>query len=134
MSQLSDDEFTCLSICGQGESLAAIGRWKPSVESLVAQGLLYCHDVANHVITQAGKKALAERAQEDEKEYRQILDQGRQIQNGRSEVERQVEIAGQALAKAAKAKEVATGITLYEGLRESVGAAYGRAAEILNAS
>ena len=66
MPGLSDDEYTCLSICGQGESLAAIGRWKPSVESLVAKGLLLHHDIANHTITDAGRQALQERETQDD--------------------------------------------------------------------
>src|ERR1700677_4325505 len=38
--QLSDDEYTVLTIAAQGEPMMPIGRWKPAAESLVVKGLL----------------------------------------------------------------------------------------------
>ena len=106
---LTDDEFTCLSICGQGESLAAIGRWKPSVESLVAKGFLQHHDIANHTITPKGREALAQREKDADEAYWQILQTAGQLQNGRSQAQLSAEEAAQALAVAARASSAVTG-------------------------
>ena len=38
---LSDDEYTVLTIAAQGEPMMPIGRWKPAAESLVAKGYLH---------------------------------------------------------------------------------------------
>ena len=131
---LTDDEFTCLAICGEGESLAAIGRWKPSVESLVAKGFLRHHDVANHTITDAGRKALQERNHQDDQAYHQILDHGRQVQNARSQAQISVEAAAHALAVAAKALALESGDSLHTTLMQAMATAGTRALEILHGS
>lgn len=40
MSDLTEDEFTILTIAAHGEPMMPIGRWKPAAESLVARGYL----------------------------------------------------------------------------------------------
>jgi hypothetical protein len=60
MTQLSDDEFTVLSIAAEGESMMPLGRWEQPVEHLVELGFLEQHDKFNNTITSAGKIALRE--------------------------------------------------------------------------
>jgi hypothetical protein len=38
--ELSDDEYTILTIAAKGEPMMPIGKWKPAAESLVAKGFL----------------------------------------------------------------------------------------------
>lgn len=109
---LTDDEYTCLAICGQGESLAAIGRWKPSLERLAARGFVHCHDVANHVITEAGRKALQEREAEDDEALTKVIRKSLGFRNAQFQAQQEAEAAAQALARAAKASTYETGDTV----------------------
>lgn len=62
---LTDDEFTLLLIAKEGQSLAAIGRWEKSVDSLVERGLLHRHDKFNNIITPKGRTVCEQRDTED---------------------------------------------------------------------
>ena len=132
MPGLSDDEYTCLAICAQGESLAAIGRWKPALESLSSAGFVHRHDIANHVITDAGRKALQERETQDEEALTQVLRKGIEVNNGRLHAKAFAEEAAQALAKAARASVIVTGDTLDAALRSWAVAVLQRANEVLD--
>lgn len=108
---LTDDEFTVLAIAGHGESMLPIGRWEPSVKSLVAKGFLHAQDKFNNTITDAGREALAARDKEDEAGFRQILESGAKISNARTQAMQSVEQAAVHLAMAARASSIATGDT-----------------------
>lgn len=61
MVDLTDDEVTVLDIASRGEPMMPIGRWEVPVEHLIVLGLLKRrNDKFNNVITDAGRKALAE--------------------------------------------------------------------------
>lgn len=106
MTALSDDEFTVLLIAAEGESLMAIGRWRPAVESLIERGYLRSLDRFNNVITSEGHKAIGDRNKEDEGAIRQA---SKQVVEAQGSARKYAEEAAQALAKAAKASVNATG-------------------------
>lgn len=66
-TELTQDEYTVLLIASSGEYMMPIGRWEAPVEALVQRGLLHRHDKFNNTITEAGKKIVAAREQQDDK-------------------------------------------------------------------
>ena len=55
---LTDQEYTVLMICNEGQSIAAIGPWEKPCDNLVESGFLQRHDKFNHSITAKGRQAL----------------------------------------------------------------------------
>lgn len=105
-TDLLDDEYTCLMIMAQGESLAAIGRWEKACCSLVEKGLAIRHDKFNHSITDAGRQACGEREQADDDALRRLVPQ---IKIAQDSARGHVEAAAQHLARAALASAPVTG-------------------------
>ena len=73
MSELTEDEFTCLLLAAEGEYLAPIGRWKAPILALTSRGLMQKIDEVNYVVTEDGRRACEERNQADEREMRELL-------------------------------------------------------------
>lgn len=59
LEPLSQDEQTVLGILNEGGSVAPIGRWEKSVNSLGRKGLAKIDNPANSSITQSGRLALS---------------------------------------------------------------------------
>lgn len=57
MPDLTNDELTLLMLADNGEFLAPIGRWKPSILALTEKGFLRKVNDVNYVITPAGSAA-----------------------------------------------------------------------------
>lgn len=96
---LSDDEWTCLMIAAEGESMMAIARWEPAIDSLVAKGLMYRNDKFNNFITPAGREA----AQQHEKKTDDAtLRLGIEVHNTRVRAKQILEEAAAKLAESAQ--------------------------------
>ncbi len=109
MSDLSDDEFTCLMITAQGESIMPIGRWERPVESLVAKGYLERHDKFNNTITPAGRAALQKRDHDD---TTAMVTTFRAAADMQAKARSSADAAVMMLVEAAKASVSATGDTM----------------------
>ena len=132
MSDISDDEFTCLMLADAGESMIPIGRWEQPVKSLAAKGLLHANDSVNYVITPSGRVALADRHRADDKAYTQVLEIGHKIANARTQAQQSIEQAAQHLSFAAKASAIATGDTPEQAARNWHEHVLRRCLELLN--
>jgi hypothetical protein len=111
--RLTDDEVTVLLIAAHGESMMAIGRWEPAVESLVRKGFMRQMDRFNNFITPAGKAAIEAADKEDEAAVEQALRatvrKAHLIAPLQNKMQGEVEAAAQALVQAAHAAHAATG-------------------------
>ena len=92
MSELSQDEFTVLLIASEGESMIPIGRWKAPILALTERGLMQKNDEVNYAITLAGREAVAQRNEEDERDIRALLERNNKTIEGRA-----VEVEGSEL-------------------------------------
>jgi hypothetical protein len=106
MTELTQDEFTCLMIMAEGASLAAIGRWEKPLDCLVERGLASRHDKFNNAITPAGRMALDERETGDAKA---VLANAAQVTAAHEVALANVEQAAKNLAAAARATAPVTG-------------------------
>lgn len=111
MTQLTEDELTCLGICAQGESLAAIGRWEPSVDALVEKGLLVRHDKFNNTITPAGRAALAGETADADEAFRAAISKSLHVRDSAWQFNEFVARAAQEMAINAQALERAAGFS-----------------------
>lgn len=87
MSELSQDEFTVLLIAAEGESMIPIGRWKIPILALTERGLMCKNDSVNYGITAKGRKACAERNEEDDQSLRELLARNSKTIEARAEEE-----------------------------------------------
>lgn len=106
---MTDDEFTILTIAGDGKSMLAIGRWKPAVESLTLLGLLRKLDPFNYVITDQGKKVLETKGKQDDEEFQQAYGEYTQTENHRTQMLQSAEQSAIHLAHASRAAVRLTG-------------------------
>jgi hypothetical protein len=75
MATLTDDEYSVLMIAAQGAPMIAIGRWKPSIESLLAKKYLSdpTGDQFNCVITPEGRAAMEAHQGEVDTDFAQAI-------------------------------------------------------------
>lgn len=132
MSNLSQDEFTVLLLAAEGESMIPIGRWKAPILALTERGLMKCNDQVNYAITLEGRKACAERNNEDDALLRPLLEGAARLNNARTQAQQSVEQAAQCLATAAKSSAIATGDDVTTSLREWSRVALNRALELID--
>lgn len=106
MTDLTQDELTCLAISAQGENMLAIGRWEKPIDRLVELGLLTRFDKFNHQITSKGKLE-AERllADTDDAYAKAAID----VHNAQTQYKLSMDQAAQQLVNAAKCKQLLTG-------------------------
>lgn len=121
MPDLTDDEYTILMLADQGQNMMAIARWEKPTDSLVAKGLLTRRDKLNHEITDAGRKAVKERAKGDDKAFddaaRNWLNQGIQQRNLQTQAYHSLEQAAIHLSHLIRTSCLATGDTPEAALR-----------------
>lgn len=103
---LTDDEYTVLSIAVEGQSMMAIGRWASPIEHLVAQGMLKRHDTFNNVITPKGRQALHAH---EEKLDLGLIEAANKVANAKAQADFAVDQAVKHLVIAARATNAATG-------------------------
>ena len=84
MSELTEDEFTCLLLANEGEYLAPIGRWKAPILALTSRGLMRKIDVVNYVVTEDGRRACEERNSEDERALSSLLESNKKTIEARA--------------------------------------------------
>ena len=92
MLELSQDEFTVLLIAAEDESMTPIGRWKAPILALTERGLMQKNDGVNYAITLAGREAVAQRNEEDDRDIRTLLERNNKTIEGRA-----VEVEGSEL-------------------------------------
>ena len=85
MSELTEDEFTCLLLAAEGEYLAPIGRWKVPILALTSRGLMQKIDMVNYVVTEDGRRACEERNYEDERALSSLLESNKKTIEARAE-------------------------------------------------
>lgn len=85
MSELTEDEFTCLLLAVEGEYLAPIGRWKAPILALTSRGLMQKIDEVNYVVTADGRRACEERNSEDERALSSLLESNKKTIEARAE-------------------------------------------------
>ena len=85
MSELTEDEFTCLLLAAEGEYLAPIGRWKVPILALTSRGLMQKIDMVNYVVTEDGRRACEERNSEDERALFEVLEGNKKTIEARAE-------------------------------------------------
>lgn len=106
MTDLTQDEMTCLAISAQGENMLAIGRWEKPIDRLVELGLLVRFDKFNHQITPKGVlEAERSLAGVDDAYVKAVID----VKNAQTQYKLSMDQAAQHLADAAKCKQLLTG-------------------------
>ena len=85
MSELTEDEFTCLLLAAEGEYLAPIGRWKVPILALTSRGLMRKIDEVNFVVTEDGRRACEDRNTEDERALSSLLESNKKTIEARAE-------------------------------------------------
>lgn len=134
MSELTDDEFTVLSIAINGESMLPIGRWEKPVKSLTDKGLMRCADPSNYFITDSGRQAWEVRDRADDAALGRLLEVGSQVTaplvSVQKSAQQSVEQAAVHLALAAKESVKATGDSLEFAIRHWSSVVIRRALEL----
>ena len=128
---ITDDEFSILMIAAQGEYMLPIGRWKPSIESLTEKGYMcgqHLNGGLQYTITRAGKAAIAEREQDENKQIGELITRSNTI----AAVKKLAEEAAQKLAQAARESVAITGHSAETALQEWGKAVLTRARGLLN--
>jgi hypothetical protein len=128
---ITDDEFTVLMIAAKGEYMLPIGRWKPSIEALTERGLMvgqHLNGGLQYTITRAGKAAITEREQEENKQIGQLIERSNSI----AVVKKLAEEAAQKLASAAKESQAITGDSAEVALEKWTKAVVERAKDLIN--
>lgn len=128
MTNLTDDEFTVLSIAGTGKSMIPIGRWKKPVEDLVAKGFLYRQDQNNNTITNAGREALDSKENED---AHALIGASNAIASGAKRVRDMAEMAAHQLAAIARVSHSVAGDAPADAARKWSEIILNRALELL---
>ena len=131
MTELTQDELTCLMIAEQHQMLAPIGRWEKSIKDLTARGLLRRVDDVSYVITDAGR--LAAREGEDANDLALLETLGR-VQKATPVQEAISDFAEQAahhLVDAAQASAAVTGDTAEVAAQKLSQVILGRALQLL---
>ena len=128
MTQLSDDEFTVLSIAAEGAPMMPIGRWGKPVEHLVELGFLEQVDKFNNYITPAGKIALGEHEQDVDTALGQALIKANGL---RTTYRQHGDAIATKLVEMAKQAAEATGDEPTIALQKCVAAVRDRALELL---
>ena len=131
MSDVTDDQFTCLMIANNGDSLAPIGRWKEPVLELARKGLLQRLNEVNYAITLEGRKACAERDREDDAALGRLLESSSKVGQVQRQSVELVESAAQNLAAAASWSAKVTGDDPIYALRQWSEQALKRALELI---
>ena len=112
ITQLSDDEFTVLSIASQGESLADLGqfsRWSAPINSLLRRGLMIQKDKFNNIITPAGKEALEGHEKDQDKVIGRMIEVSSQIGAAQAKIRDMVNQVSDALVAIGKESNKVTG-------------------------
>lgn len=108
---LTDDEYSCLMIMGQGQNLIRMRdtRWYAPLTSLQAKG--FCKSIGNEnfVISAEGEAALAEHETGLEDDLRLTLNAGRRLNNVRTHMLSCLNDATNSVVSAARAAHEATG-------------------------
>lgn len=128
MPELTDDEFTVLSIANGGESMIAMGRWMQPIEHLVELGLMRSVNKANNYITDQGRVALERHEKVVDDGFANALIAGH---NARVISKNFAEEAAQKLAEAARVAAKATGDSLESAARNWSKVILERALELL---
>ena len=128
MTQMSDDEFTVLSIADKGESMMPLGRWQQPVEHLVELGYLMAADRFNNFITSEGKVALREHSDEVDTAMGVALIKANNLRVAYREHGDDI---AKKLAEMAKQAAEATGDPLMVALQKCAAAVRDRALELL---
>ena len=131
MTQLSDDEFTVLSIADKGESMMPLGRWEQPVEHLVELGYLERADKFNNYITSAGKQVVAEYNKSLEAHDDTLARKMIALHNNRVAYKQVGEKLAEQMAAMAKAAADITGDEPTVALQKCVAAVRDRAIELL---
>lgn len=129
MTDLTQDEHTCLLIASEGEYLAAIGRWEGPVDALVARGLMQRHDRFNNTITPAGREVLKAREARDASALAGAISEMASVQ---ANIQAFAEQAAQLLAQAARASSVVTGDRPLDAAKKWSDVILRRAVELLS--
>ena len=114
---VTDDEFTVLMIAAKGEYMLPIGRWKLPIEALTERGLMvgqHLNGGLQYTITRAGKAAITEREQEENKQIGQLIERSNSV----VVVKKLAEESAQKLAQAAKESVQITGDSAQVALQE----------------
>lgn len=109
MVDLTDDEFTVLSIAAQGQSMMAVARWEKPTDLLVEKGLMRREDKFNNFITSAGVAALEGRGIQDAKKLEVFAESVVKVHNSVIMSREYAEQAAQLLLKAAQETSKANG-------------------------
>lgn len=133
MTDLSQDELTCLMIAAEGQSLIAIGRWEKPLASLVQRGLVTRHDKANHSITDAGRLALADEERKTDHALGQMIEGSSRIGSEQARIRAQAEQMAQTLATMANDSSRITRDATTDAARKWSDIVLNRALEILGA-
>ncbi len=106
MPELTNDEIVCLAIMHDGTNMLAIGRWKPTIESLAKQGYARQLDAFNYVATPQGKAAAEtfDQSQSDD-----VLRIHKQIGDVRGQARKCLEEAAKQLVEAAQHQHTLSG-------------------------
>lgn len=128
---MTDDELTILTIAGTGESMMAIGRWKPAVEQLALLGLLKKLDPFNYVITLRGKAVLKDKNHEQDETFKHAYQDYNNTQNHRQQMLESSEQAAVNLSHAARAAVRLTGRPANQAVWEISQQVLQRALELL---
>jgi hypothetical protein len=102
-SNLTDDERAVLMIAADNQSMIPIGRWQKPIENLSFLGLLRKLDAVNYIITDNGRKMLADRQHEEDAEFQHAFAQITDDRNAREQSMMSLNQAAQHLVYAAKA-------------------------------
>lgn len=126
--ELTDDEFTVLSIAVQGESMIPIGRWEKPILDLTERGLMRCGDSVNYFITATGRKA---QDAHENAHLRAMIETTGKVTVAQRDIQNVAEHAAGLLAQIAKASTAITGDSPATALRKWVGIVQRRAEELL---
>lgn len=128
---ITDDEFTVLMIAERGETMIPIGRWEQPVKDLAARGLLRMLNDVNYVITDSGRKAVAERDRQDDQVFARMLQTGSAISVAANQLKGQAERMAQTLAEMARVSAQVTGESNLYALGRWIAIVQRRAQELL---
>lgn len=117
MTDLTNDEITCLAIMNDGANMLAIGRWKQPIEHLVELGLARRIDQHNYIVTKEGNSRIENYDQSQSDSYLRIHNEIVQV---RTQASGALEQAAKLLAEACAAQhrlsgEVANQVTFRFG-------------------
>lgn len=133
MSDLTDDEYTCLMIMNEGQNLIAMEntRWNPSIKSLARKGYATTIGNNNYVITDSGRHACEDREHKNDQALTDLARGAISVHNAQITTRNFMAEAKANLVKAAHAASAATGDTPSQSLRKCLAEVALRAQEDL---